>query len=108
MLIPQDTYLVGTEGGYIHHCTVHYSSSSLLSFQAHFTPVRRGSTLSHPHNIIHRMILIISRAISWNWFLPSVFLTVATEMTLKIWRLGDTKPMFVYELHNQVGEQNII
>ena len=37
-----------------------------------------------------------------------MFLTVATEMTLKIWRLGDTKPMFVYELHNQVGEQDII
>ena len=54
------------------------------------------------------MILIISRAISWNWFLPCVFLTVATEMTLKIWRLGDTKPMFVYELHNQVREQDII
>ena len=93
---------MGTEGGYIHHCTVHYSSSSLLSFQAHFTPVRRGSTLSHPHNNNNNTIY---RAISWNWFLPSVFLTVATEMTLKIWRLGDTKPMFVYELHNQVREE---
>ena len=55
------------------------------------------------------MINTLSRAISWNWFLPCVFLTVATEMTLKIWRLGDTKPMFVYELHNQVlGDEDII
>ena len=78
---PQDTYLVGSEGGLLHHCTLHYSSTSLLSFPGHLTPVR---------------------AIAWNHFRPDIFITAATEMTIKIWQLGQTFPLFVFEISNQV------
>ena len=78
---PQDTYYVGTEDGYLHMCTVHYSSTTLLSYQAHCTPIR---------------------TLAWNHFIPDIFLSVATEMSIKIWRKGEQSPLFVFELKNQV------
>ena len=42
------------------------------------------------------------RAIAWNHFCPDIFITAATEMTIKIWQLGLTYPLFVFEINNQV------
>ena len=42
------------------------------------------------------------RAIAWNHFRPDIFITAATEMTIKIWQLGQTYPLFVFEINNQV------
>ena len=81
----QDSYYVGTEDGYLHMCTVHYSSTTLLSYRAHNTPVR---------------------TIAWNCFIPETFLTVATEMSIKIWRKGEKDPLFIFELKNQVSQSN--
>ena len=83
----QDTYLVGSESGLLHLCTLHYSSTSLWSYPAHVTPVR---------------------AIAWNHFIPDIFITVATEMTIKIWQLGQTYPLFVFEISNQVNRDHTL
>ena len=79
----EDQYLVGTEAGDLHVCSTHCSSTTLLSFPAHCTPVR---------------------SLHWNTFITDIFLSSATEMTIKIWRKNQASPLFIFKLANQVTE----
>ena len=53
------------------------------SFPAHCTPVR---------------------CLHWNHFINDIFLSCATEMTIKIWKKDLTAALFVFELQNQVTD----
>lgn len=57
-------FLVGTDEGIVYKCTTEYSSKFLMTYEAHNTPI---------YNIC------------WNPFLPSIFLTCASEWIIKIW-----------------------
>ena len=57
-------FLVGTDEGLIYKCTTEYSSRFLETYPAHNTPI---------YNI------------SWNTYVPSIFLTCAAEWMIKIW-----------------------
>ena len=57
-------FLVGTESGTVYKCTTEYSSIFLETYLAHTMPL---------YNIC------------WNTYIPSIFLTCAAEMIIKIW-----------------------
>ena len=57
-------FLVGTDEGLIYKCTTEYSSKFLGTYVAHNTPI---------YNV------------AWNSFVPSIFLTCASEWMIKIW-----------------------
>ena len=66
-------FLVGTDEGIVYKCTTEYSSKFLMTYEAHNTPI---------YNIC------------WNPFLPSIFLTCASEWIVKIW---DHNSKYVYD-----------
>lgn len=76
-------FLVGTDEGLIYKCTTEYSSRFLQTYPAHNTPI---------YNI------------SWNPYVPSIFLTCAAEWMIKIWDHNSTKPLFMFDLNSQVGD----
>ena len=57
-------FLVGTDEGLIYKCTTEYSSKFLGTYVAHNTPI---------YNV------------AWNSYVPSIFLTCASEWMIKIW-----------------------
>ena len=57
-------FLVGTDEGLIYKCTTEYSSKFLGTYIAHNTPI---------YNV------------AWNSYVPSIFLTCASEWMIKIW-----------------------
>ena len=77
-----DKFLIGSEDGHIYLCTTQFSSEALRSFDAHHTPVQ---------------------TISWNTYIPSVFISCASELMVKIWTKDLRQPMFSFDLQSQVN-----
>ena len=57
-------FLVGTDEGLVYKCTTEYSSQYLMTYPAHPAPI---------YNIC------------WNTYVPTVFLTCASEWMVKMW-----------------------
>ena len=57
-------FLVGTDEGLVYKCTTEYSSTFLQTYRAHNTPICN---------------------IAWNTYVPSIFITCASEWFVKIW-----------------------
>ena len=57
-------YLVGTDEGTIHLCTTEYASQYLNTYAAHHAPIH---------------------SIKWNTFLTNIFISCASEFTVKVW-----------------------
>ena len=78
---------VGKHFPFLIHCTLAKISVSkfrfLETYPAHNTPI---------YNI------------SWNTYVPSIFLTCAAEWMIKIWDHKSTKPLFMFDLNSQVGD----
>ncbi|TRY67482.1 hypothetical protein TCAL_05969 [Tigriopus californicus] len=76
-------FLVGTDEGVIYKCTTEYSSKYLETYPAHNTSI---------YNI------------AWNQYVPSIFITCASEWMIKIWDHNSRKPLFMFDLNSQVGD----
>ena len=63
---------VGTEDGLVYLCTTQYSSEYLMTYPAHATAVNN---------------------IRWNTFVPSIFITCASEFVVKIWHMDAVRPI---------------
>ncbi|XP_068620599.1 dynein intermediate chain 2, ciliary [Battus philenor] len=78
-----DIFLVGTEDGSIHTCTLKYNRSYVSSCQAHHMPVYR---------------------ISYNFFNNAIYASCSGDWRVKIWEDGRDEPIFMFELGSPVGD----
>ncbi|XP_013163256.1 PREDICTED: dynein intermediate chain 2, ciliary [Papilio xuthus] len=78
-----DIFLVGTEDGAIHTCSLKYNRSYVRSCQAHHMPVYR---------------------INYNYFNNSIYASCSGDWRVKIWEDGREEPLFMFELGSPVGD----
>ncbi|KPJ09592.1 Dynein intermediate chain 2, ciliary [Papilio machaon] len=78
-----DIFLVGTEDGAIHTCSLKYNRSYVRSCQAHHMPVYR---------------------INYNYFNNSIYASCSGDWRVKIWEDGRDEPLFMFELGSPVGD----
>ncbi|CAG5055636.1 unnamed protein product [Parnassius apollo] len=78
-----DIFLVGTEDGAIHTCSLKYNRSYVRSCQAHHMPVYR---------------------INYNYFNNSIYASCSGDWRVKIWEDGRDDPLFMFELGSPVGD----
>ena len=76
-------FLVGTEEGRIHLCSVDYSSDYLRTYQGHYLAVY---------------------AIRWNYYHPDVFLSCSADWTVKLWVKNKENPIATFELPASVSD----
>jgi len=76
-------YLVGTEEGTIHQCSVDYSSQYLHTYFGHKMPVY---------------------AVKWNNWHKNIFVSGSADWTVKLWREGLSSPIMSFDLGSSVGD----
>uniref|UniRef100_A0A8C6LFE0 Dynein axonemal intermediate chain 1 n=1 Tax=Nothobranchius furzeri TaxID=105023 RepID=A0A8C6LFE0_NOTFU len=76
-------FLVGTEQGKIHKCSIHYSSKFLKTYNAHNSAVY---------------------TVKWNHFHPRVFISCSADWTVKIWDDTIKVPVFTFDLMSAIGD----
>ena len=79
----ENIFLVGTDEGDIYLATTEFSTTFLMKYAAHTTPIN---------------------SIVWNTFYPSVFLSCASEYSINIWHKDFPQPLLRYDLGAQVGD----
>ncbi|EAT36612.1 AAEL011310-PA [Aedes aegypti] len=78
-----ETFLVGTEEGYIFKCSTAYSSKYLMTYYAHYLSV-------------HRM--------DYNKFNSNIFASCSGDWRVKIWEDMRPEPLFIFDLGASVGD----
>ncbi|XP_041984626.1 dynein intermediate chain 2, ciliary [Aricia agestis] len=78
-----DIFMVGTEDGMIHTCSLKYNRNYVRSVQAHHMPVYR---------------------ISYNHYNNTIYASCAGDWRVKIWEDGRDEPLFMFELGSPVGD----
>ncbi|XP_013137600.1 PREDICTED: dynein intermediate chain 2, ciliary [Papilio polytes] len=78
-----DIFLVGTEDGAIHTCSLKYNRSYVRTCQAHHMPVYR---------------------INYNYFNNTIYASCSGDWRVKIWEDGREEPLFMFELGSPVGD----
>eukprot|EP01022_Parablepharisma_sp_SALTPOND_P018419 TRINITY_DN3007_c0_g1_i1.p1 TRINITY_DN3007_c0_g1~~TRINITY_DN3007_c0_g1_i1.p1 ORF type:complete len:638 (-),score=81.80 TRINITY_DN3007_c0_g1_i1:594-2507(-) len=76
-------FLVGTEEGRIHLCSVDYSGDYLKTYQGHYLAVY---------------------AVRWNTYHPDVFLSCSADWTIKLWTKNRDTPIATFELPAAVSD----
>ena len=76
-------FLVGTEEGRIHLCSVDYSGDYLRTYQGHYLAVY---------------------AVRWNPYHPDVFLSCSADWTIKLWTKDRETPIATFELSASVSD----
>jgi dynein intermediate chain 1, axonemal len=80
----ESVFLVGTEEGKIHRCSLEYSGQGYLA------------TYEGHHMAVY--------AIRWNPFHPRVFLSSSADWTVKMWDSSYPAPLMSYDLGTSVGD----
>ncbi|CAG4946849.1 unnamed protein product [Colias eurytheme] len=78
-----DIFMVGTEDGMIHTCSLKYNRNYVRSVQGHHMPVYR---------------------IHYNNFNNSIYASCSGDWRVKIWEDGRDEPLFMFELGSPVGD----
>ncbi|KAL0820400.1 hypothetical protein ABMA28_006283 [Loxostege sticticalis] len=78
-----EIFMVGTEEGMIHTCSLKYNRNYVSSVQGHHMPVYR---------------------INYNYFNNSIYASCAGDWRVKIWEDGRDEPLFMFELGSPVGD----
>ncbi|KAM3963317.1 dynein intermediate chain 2, ciliary [Aphomia sociella] len=78
-----DIFLVGTEDGMIHTCSLKYNRNYVRSVQGHHMPVYR---------------------IHYNHYNNSIYASCSGDWRVKIWEDGRDEPLFMFELGSPVGD----
>ncbi|CAB3228922.1 unnamed protein product [Arctia plantaginis] len=78
-----ELFLVGTEDGMIHTCSLKYNRNYVRSVQGHHMPVYR---------------------IHYNYFNNSIYASCSGDWRVKIWEDGRDEPLFMFELGSPVGD----
>ncbi|CAH2089429.1 unnamed protein product [Euphydryas editha] len=78
-----DIFMVGTEDGMIHTCSLKYNRNYVRSVQGHHMPVYR---------------------IHYNYFNNSIYASCSGDWRVKIWEDGRDEPLFMFELGSPVGD----
>ena len=75
---PRDsnTYLVGTEDGYIHRCSSSYNEQYLESYSGHTGPVYK---------------------VKWSPFSQGVFLSCSQDWTIRLWNMDEEQDVFKFQ-----------
>ena len=76
-------FLVGTEEGRIHLCSVDYSGDYLRTYQGHYLAIY---------------------AVKWNTYHPDVFLSCSADWTIKLWTKNRETPIATFELQASVSD----
>jgi dynein intermediate chain 1 len=76
-------FLVGTEEGRIHLCSIDYSGDYLRTYQGHYLAVY---------------------AVRWNTYHPDVFLSCSADWTIKLWTKNRETPIATFELPASVSD----
>ena len=76
-------FLVGTEEGRIHLCSIDYSSDYLRTYQGHCLAVY---------------------SVRWNYYHPDVFLSCSADWTVKLWTKNRETPIATFELPASVSD----
>ena len=79
----QHLYLVGTEEGYIHLCSVNHRGHIMNSYEGHSMAV---------YNI------------TWNRFHPKIFLSCSSDWSIKFWHYKRIAPLLVFDMQSAIGE----
>jgi len=77
------TFLVGTEEGRIHRCSLDYSGQYLQSYEGH-------------HMAVY--------SICWNNFHPRVFLSSSADWTVRLWDTSFSKSIMSFDVGTSVGD----
>uniref|UniRef100_A0A2A4JMW1 Dynein intermediate chain 2, ciliary n=1 Tax=Heliothis virescens TaxID=7102 RepID=A0A2A4JMW1_HELVI len=78
-----EIFLVGTEDGMIHTCSLKYNRNYVRSIQGHHMPVYR---------------------IHYNNYNNSIYASCSGDWRVKIWEDGRDEPLFMFELGSPVGD----
>ncbi|CAH0590379.1 unnamed protein product [Chrysodeixis includens] len=78
-----EIFMVGTEDGMIHTCSLKYNRNYVRSMQGHHMPVYR---------------------INYNYFNNSIYASCSGDWRVKIWEDGRDEPLFMFELGSPVGD----
>lgn len=78
-----EIFLVGTEEGLIHKCSIAYSSKYLMTYDAHYLSVYR---------------------IDFNQYNSNIFVSCSCDWRIKIWEDMRSEPLFVFDLGSPVGD----
>ncbi|KAH9643649.1 hypothetical protein HF086_006125 [Spodoptera exigua] len=78
-----EIFMVGTEDGMIHTCSLKYNRNYVRSIQGHHMPVYR---------------------IHYNNFNNSIYASCSGDWRVKIWEDGRDEPLFMFELGSPVGD----
>ncbi len=76
-------FLVGTEEGRIHLCSIDYSGDYIRNYQGHYLAVY---------------------AVRWNPYHPDVFLSCSADWTIKLWLKDRETPIATFELSASVSD----
>ncbi|XP_072942856.1 dynein intermediate chain 2, ciliary isoform X2 [Epargyreus clarus] len=78
-----DIFMVGTEDGMIHTCSLKYNRNYVRSVQGHHMPVYR---------------------INYNFYNNSIYASCSGDWRVKIWEDGRDEPLFMFDLGSPVGD----
>ncbi|KAJ8717180.1 hypothetical protein PYW08_005579 [Mythimna loreyi] len=78
-----EIFMVGTEDGMIHTCSLKYNRNYVRSIQGHHMPVYR---------------------INYNKYNNSIYASCSGDWRVKIWEDGRDEPLFMFELGSPVGD----
>ncbi|XP_013187744.2 dynein intermediate chain 2, ciliary isoform X2 [Amyelois transitella] len=78
-----EIFMVGTEDGMIHTCSLKYNRNYVRSVQGHHMPVYR---------------------IHYNLYYNSIYASCSGDWRVKIWEDGRDEPLFMFELGSPVGD----
>ncbi|XP_052743911.1 dynein intermediate chain 2, ciliary [Bicyclus anynana] len=78
-----DIFMVGTEDGMIHTCSLKYNRNYVRSVQGHHMPVYR---------------------IHYNNYNNTIYASCSGDWRVKIWEDGRDEPLFMFELGSPVGD----
>ncbi|XP_059060753.1 dynein intermediate chain 2, ciliary [Achroia grisella] len=78
-----DIFLVGTEDGMVHTCSLKYNRNYVRSVQGHHMPVYR---------------------IHYNYYNNGIYASCSGDWRVKIWEDGRDEPLFMFELGSPVGD----
>ncbi|CAG9123998.1 unnamed protein product [Plutella xylostella] len=79
----KDIFMVGTEDGMIHTCSLKYNRDYVNSTQGHHMPVYR---------------------IDYNHYNNNIYISCSGDWRVKIWEDGRSEPLFMFELGSPVGD----
>ena len=71
-----NTYIVGTEDGFIHRCSSSYNEQYLESYSGHSGPVYK---------------------VKWSPYLSNIFLSCSADWTIRLWNQDDDTDIFKFQ-----------